>query len=81
MAENRNHSTTIGWAATFLGCALWTYGYFTTGSLPFIDWPLFAPHWFAEYIPNWQAEVGLALTTLGSLPVYYAQIQEYRQRP
>ena len=79
MAENRKHWPTIGWAATFVGCALWTLSYFTSGSFSLINWPSFAPHWFAQYLPNWQAEVGLALTILGSIPVYYVQIQDYRQ--
>lgn len=71
--------TTIGWAATFVGCALWTYGYFTSGAPSMIDWSSFTPHWISDYLPNWQAEVGVALSIIGSIPVYYAQIQDYRQ--
>ncbi len=67
-------------AATLLGCALWTYGYFAGGSPSIFDWPELAPQWIAENLPNWQAEVGLALAVLGSIPDYYAQIPDYRQR-
>ena len=82
MAHNpsSSHWTSIGWAATLLGCALWTYGYFAGGSRPFIDWLELAPRWIAEYLPNWQAEVGMALALVGSIPLYYAQIRDYRQR-
>jgi len=77
--QNNRHWISIGWAATLLGCALWTYGYFVGGSPSIFDWTAIAPHWIAEYLPNWQAEVGLALTLLGSIPVYYAQIKDYRK--
>lgn len=82
MAETRNprQFAQVAWVVTLLGCALWTYGYFVGGSPSIIDWPAIAPHWIADYLPNWQAEVGLALTLLGSIPLYYAQIQDFRQR-
>ena len=72
--------TSLGWAVTLLGCALWTYGYFVGGSLPYIPWATLAPSWIADYLPNWQTEVGLLLATVGSIPLYIAQIQDYRQR-
>lgn len=78
--RNSRHWITIGWAATLLGCALWTYGYFAGGGSSIFDWPTLAPRWISEYLPNWQAEVGLALALLGSIPLYYAQIQDYRHR-
>lgn len=82
MAEQKNSRLwiNIGWAATLLGCALWTYGYFAGGSPSIFDWPVFAPQWIAEYIPNLQTEVGMVLALLGSIPLYYAQFQEYRNR-
>ena len=82
MADTRTgrHWISLGWAATLLGCAIWTYGYFAGGAPPFIDWAALAPPWVAEYLPNWQAEVGLALAIVGSIPIYYAQIRDYRQR-
>jgi hypothetical protein len=77
---SKKHWARIGWAATLLGSAVWIYGYFASGSSSIMDWPAFAPHWIAEYLPNWQAEVGMAFMVLGSIPFYYAQIQDYRQR-
>ena len=72
MAGSRGHAL-IGWVLTGAGCALWTYGYVTESSLSFLDWPAFAPEWISEYLPNWQAEIGLALATLGSVPLAYSE--------
>ena len=67
--------TQIGWGITLLGCALWGWGYFVTNSLPFVNWSGFAPHWISEFLVNWQEEVGVLLTLVGSIPVYYAQFK------
>ncbi len=74
-----DRATASGWIITLLGCVLWTYGYFTTGSPQIYNWAEFAPSWIAEYLPNWQAELGLLLTILGSVPIYYVQIKTYRE--
>ena len=76
--QYRGYST-LGWALTLVGCALWAYGYFGGGSPPLLNWSTFAPHWVADYLPNWQSEIGLLLTLAGSVPVYYVQIKTSRQ--
>jgi hypothetical protein len=73
------HYTIIGWAMTLVGCVLWTYGYFVGGSQALLNWPAFAPSWIADYLPNLPAEIGVLLTLVGSIPIYYAQIQDFRQ--
>ena len=67
------------WILTVIGCAFWAYGYFVRTSQALIDWPAFAPTWIADYLPNWPSEVGLMLTVAGSVAIYYAEIQSYRQ--
>ena len=71
-------NATVGWVITALGCVLWTYGYFLGEANSLLDWPSFSPHWIADYLPNWQSEIGMALTLIASGPIYYAQIQELR---
>jgi hypothetical protein len=67
--------TQIGWAGTILGCLLWGWGYFATGSTPFIQWTEFAPSWISEYMINWQEELGVLLMLIASVPLYYAQLK------
>jgi hypothetical protein len=69
----------IGWALTGAGCGLWAYGYvLTDNSLPFLNWPAFAPEWVSAYLPNWEAEFGFVLSTLGSVPLAYSQSTSLR---
>ena len=76
---NRYRAHTVwGWAITLLGCALWIYGYFITGSTSFLNWPSFAPSWIADTLTNWQSELGMLLTLVGSVPIYYAQFKTMR---
>lgn len=69
----RNY-TILGWIATLVGCALWSYGYFVGGSPSLLNWQAFSPHWIANYLPNWQAEAGMLLTLVASIPIYYGQL-------
>ena len=70
--------TNVGWGLTLVGSALWLYGYFMGGSFAVFNWPAISPEWVAPYLPNWQAELGLLLSLLGSIPIYYVQIQTLR---
>jgi hypothetical protein len=71
--------TVIGCVLTLAGGALWIIGYFITGSLPLLDWPSFSPQWIAAYLPNWQAEAGMVLATLGQVAVMYGHSKAERQ--
>jgi hypothetical protein len=57
---------------TAAGCVLWAYGYFIANSLPFLNWPAFAPEWISDFLPTWEAELGLTLSTLGSVPMAFS---------
>ena len=81
--DNRKHYrcySILGWALTLVGSVLWTYGYFEGDSYALLNWSTFAPHWLAEYLPNWQCESGLLLSLVGSVPVYYVQIKTAQLR-
>ena len=60
-----------GWVATGLGTALWVYGYFATGTPALIAWASFLPDWAADWLPNLEAEIGMALLIVGSIPAYW----------
>jgi hypothetical protein len=59
-----------GYAVSLVGMALWLYGYFATGHLPLIDWRSTAPWWIADYLPNLESEIGMALA-FGSMVLVY----------
>ena len=51
----------IGWCAMVAGIALWTFGYFVTGHPSLIDWNAYTPWWIADFLPNIESEIGMAL--------------------
>jgi hypothetical protein len=60
-----------GWIATVLGMILWGYGYFATGTPPLVTWSTYLPTWAADWLPNLEAEIGMVLLILGSIPAYW----------
>ena len=61
----------IGWSIELAGTALWLYGYFATGNPSFIDWHAYTPWWIADYLPNIESEIGMALVFAGMVPLYW----------
>jgi hypothetical protein len=57
----------VGWAIQLIDTALWIYGYFVTLHPSLIDWHDITPSWFADWLPNIEAEIGLALVIVGTL--------------
>jgi hypothetical protein len=66
-----NKVVVLGWIASLGGIVIWSWGYFTTGSASFIDWHNRVPGWIADYLPNIQAETGMALMLIGMVAVYW----------
>ena len=61
-----------GWLTYTAGLILWLYGYLSTQNIPpFFDWRNFSPWWIADFIPNVQAELGIALMVVGMIPIYW----------
>jgi hypothetical protein len=60
-----------GWVVTALGTILWGYGYFTTGTPSLFNWSTYLPRWAADWLPNLEAEIGMVLLILGSVPLYW----------
>ncbi len=66
----------LGWVVSLVGTALYLYGYFSDGGAALINWPVYLPDWAVEFVPNWQAELGFALSIVGSIPLYYVEYKK-----
>lgn len=60
----------LGWTAQLAGMALWTYGYFATGNPTIIDWQSIGLK-LNSFLPNAEAEIGMAVMIAGMLPLYW----------
>ena len=65
---------------SLLGTALWVYGYFAHGNPSLIDWQANTPRWIAEFLPNIESEIGMALALIGMVPIYWPTQFRRRQR-
>jgi hypothetical protein len=57
----------IGWAIYAAGFVVWLFGYLSAGHVSVIDWPW----WISNFVPNLEAEVGLALMFASMIPIYW----------
>jgi len=69
--EQLNKPAILGWIASVVGMALWLYGYFVTGNPSLIDWHANTPWWIADFLPNIESEIGMALVCVGSVLAYW----------
>src|SRR5262249_18103887 len=58
----------IGWAIYAAGFAIWLFGYLSAGHAPLFDWDAATPWWISTFVPNLEAELGLALTFASMIP-------------
>jgi protein-S-isoprenylcysteine O-methyltransferase Ste14 len=61
----------IAWIISLVGMVLWLYGYFATGNPSFIDWRADTPWWIADFLPNIESEIGMALVCIGTVLIYW----------
>ena len=61
----------IGWAIYAAGFAIWLFGYLSTGHAPAFDWAVATPWWISTFVPNLEAELGLALMFASMVPIYW----------
>jgi hypothetical protein len=66
-----NKRIIIGWITELLGTAIWLFGYFTIGHPSIINWRATTPWWIADYLPNIESEIGMALVIVGMFPIYW----------
>jgi hypothetical protein len=60
----------IGWAIYVAGFVIWLFGYLSTGHAATFDWDVVAPSWISSFVPNLEAELGLALMFASVIPIY-----------
>ena len=58
----------FGWAIYAAGFAIWLFGYLSAGHAPLFHWDTATPWWISSFVPNFEAELGLALSFAGMLP-------------
>ena len=74
MTGRRRVTTVLGWTSYGLGLAIWLIGYYTPGHPSLLDWPSYSPSWIAMFLQNLECELGLALTTLGTIAIYGVKV-------
>ena len=62
----------IGYITSLAGTALWLYGYFEAGHPALIDWHTYTPWWIADFLPNMESEIGMALVFASTVLMYWA---------
>jgi hypothetical protein len=62
------NAKSIGWAIYAAGVAIWLFGYLSAGHAPLFDWKAATPWWISSFVPNLEAELGLALMFASMIP-------------
>jgi hypothetical protein len=65
------NAESIGWAIYAAGFAIWLFGYLSAGHAPLFDWNAATPWWISSFVPNLEAELGLALMFASMIPIYW----------
>jgi hypothetical protein len=55
------NTKSLGWAIYAVGFAIWLLGYLSAGHASIFHWDVTTPWWISSFVPNLEAEVGLAL--------------------
>jgi hypothetical protein len=61
----------IGWAIYVAGFVIWLFGYLSPGHAAAFDWDVATPSWISSFVPNLEAELGLALMFASMIPIYW----------
>ena len=61
----------IGWAIYAAGFVIWLFGYVSAGHASVFDWDVATPSWISSFVPNLEAELGLALMFASMIPIYW----------
>jgi hypothetical protein len=69
------NAKSVGWAIYAAGFAIWLFGYLSPGYAPLFDWKAATPWWISSFVPNLQAELGLALMFASMIPIYGRAVQ------
>jgi hypothetical protein len=69
------NAKTFGWAIYAAGFAIWLFGYLSAGHAPVFDWNATAPWWICSFVPNLEAELGMALMFASMIPIYGSAVR------
>jgi hypothetical protein len=69
-----------GWVIYAAGFAIWLFGYLSAGHAPVFDWKAVTPWWISTFIPNLEAELGMALMFASVIPIYGRAVWGNRAR-
>jgi hypothetical protein len=61
---------TFGWLIYAAGFAIWLFAYLRAGLAAVFDWNAATPWWISSFVPNIEAEVGMALMFASMIPIY-----------
>ena len=62
------NAKSLGWAIYAAGFAIWLFGYLSAGHAPVFDWNAATPWCISSFVPNLEAELGLALMFASMVP-------------
>ena len=65
------NAKSIGWVIYAAGFVIWLYGYLSAGHAPVFDWVVATPWWISRFVPNLEAELGLAFMFTSMVPIYW----------
>ena len=66
----------VGWVIYAVGFAIWLFGYLSAGHAPLFDWEAATRWWISSFVPNLEAELGLALMFASMIPIYGRAVRE-----
>jgi hypothetical protein len=61
----------FGWAIYVAGFAVWLFGCLSAGHAPLFDWKAATLWWISSFVPNLEAELGVALMFASMIPIYW----------
>jgi hypothetical protein len=70
------NAKSFGWAIYAAGFAIWLFGYLSTGHAAIFDWDAATPWWISSFVPNLEAELGLAVMFASMIPIYWRAVRE-----
>jgi hypothetical protein len=70
------NAKTFGWLIYAAGFAIWLFGYLSAGHAPLFDWNAATPWWISSFVPNFEAELGLALMYASMIPIYGGAVRK-----
>jgi hypothetical protein len=74
------NAKSFGWLIYAAGFAIWLFGYLSAGHAPLFDWNAATPWWISSFVPNFEAESGLALMFASVIPIYGGAVWGNRAR-